>query len=160
MKKNYKEYTIHRVISGSVKNGDCLEYKAGKLKHKYGLISITPDWRGKRKVVPAHRALWMATHDCFDLPSDIVIRHKCDNPSCVNIEHLESGSHTDNAQDAIERGRKAKKHKPHTRQREVDNETVQAIRAATMPLKHIAMTYGVSIGYVSKLRSRKAKPLI
>lgn len=34
-----------------------------------------------------------------------VVRHKCDNPRCINIDHLEGGSQADNMQDAWSRGR-------------------------------------------------------
>ncbi len=39
---------------------------------------------------------------------DIVIRHTCDNRLCVNPAHLESGSHSDNVRDRVERNRSAK----------------------------------------------------
>jgi hypothetical protein len=34
-----------------------------------------------------------------------VVRHKCDRPGCVNIDHLETGTYSDNNQDAVRRGR-------------------------------------------------------
>jgi hypothetical protein len=34
-----------------------------------------------------------------------VVRHSCDNPGCVNPEHLETGTPSDNTQDMIKRGR-------------------------------------------------------
>lgn len=37
------------------------------------------------------------------IPKGMVIRHKCDNPSCCNIEHLEIGTPKDNVRDLIER---------------------------------------------------------
>jgi len=40
-----------------------------------------------------------------DIPSNIVIRHTCDNPKCINPEHLISGTQDDNIQDAVKKGR-------------------------------------------------------
>ena len=37
------------------------------------------------------------------IPPNMVLRHKCDNPSCCNIEHLEIGTQKDNVRDLINR---------------------------------------------------------
>jgi hypothetical protein len=41
------------------------------------------------------------------LTKDIVVRHKCDNRRCINIEHLEIGTRADNVKDRVERNRNA-----------------------------------------------------
>lgn len=44
--------------------------------------------------------------ECFgEIPKGMVVRHKCDNPLCINPEHLELGTHQDNTNDKIKRGR-------------------------------------------------------
>lgn len=157
----YADYTLARVRENSVPGSNgCIEFM-GNIKHKYGLVSITID--GRHQSVPAHRAVYMATNGLWDLPRSIHIRHKCDNPRCVNIQHLEPGTAKDNMRDAIEGGRRRPglmKYKLHTRQRIHDDDTIRAIRAATGKQKWIAEEYGVSIGYVSKIRNGKAKTLV
>jgi len=44
-------------------------------------------------------------HSKGTIPSGMVVRHTCDNPICVNAEHLVLGTHKDNRQDVIDRGR-------------------------------------------------------
>lgn len=39
------------------------------------------------------------------IPDAMVVRHKCDNPGCINPKHLEIGSHKDNVMDRVGRGR-------------------------------------------------------
>ena len=156
MHKNYRTDIMNRIESKSTKRDNgCIEYACGTLTHKYGLVSITID--GKRKNVPAHRAYYMAINNCFDLPSNVVVRHKCDNPRCVNIMHLLCGSHADNVRDKIERGRCAKSHKYAQRLRLHDDAKIEAIRNATGKHAWIALEHGVSVGYVSKIKNGKLK---
>lgn len=144
---NYKNDIIDRVKKRSVKTANgCIEF-TGNPAHEYGLISITVN--GIRKSVPAHRALWMATYECWDLPRTINICHKCDNPRCVNMEHLFSGL-----------PKRSKKHKPHTRQRRFTDEKIREMFFAKAKLKDIAEKFGTTVGYVSKIKNRKAKTLI
>lgn len=42
------------------------------------------------------------------IPKGMLIRHKCDNSKCINADHLEIGTHLDNQQDCVKRGRKPK----------------------------------------------------
>lgn len=152
--QNYRFSIIERLEAKSkLQSNGCIEYAS--TKHKYGLVSITLD--GKRKSVPAHRAMYMAMNDCLGLPSNVHIRHKCDNPRCMNVEHLEPGTPKDNMQDCIERGRRAKAYVYAQRLREHDTAKVEAIRNATGKYKHIAQEHGVSVGYVSKLKRGRLK---
>lgn len=77
----------------------------------YGQIG---DFRGeigpKGRRYRAHRLMWALANN-QPIPDHgrgtdtTVIRHKCDNPLCVNPQHLEIGTQMENIHDALARGR-------------------------------------------------------
>lgn len=54
--------------------------------------------------VEAHRYAWMKLRG--PIPPGMLVCHKCDNPPCCNVEHLFLGTHKDNTQDMIAKGRR------------------------------------------------------
>lgn len=62
-------------------------------------------WDGK-SLVKAHRYSYELL--VGPIPRGHEIRHKCDNPACVNPEHLETGTHADNLHDMDERDRRVR----------------------------------------------------
>ena len=59
---------------------------------------------GTKKPTTKHRKVYYEATG--ELPE--VVRHKCDNPRCVNPEHLEGGTQKDNMDDMKKRNRSAK----------------------------------------------------
>ncbi len=58
------------------------------------------------KYVRLHRFVYEERYG--EIPNELVVRHKCDNPNCINPEHLEIGTHADNIRDRVERNRSAR----------------------------------------------------
>jgi len=70
---------------------DCWEFTGAKDSHGYGRIGY------KNKVFSAHRlSFYLFKHRLFK--GDCVL-HKCDNPRCINPEHLFLGTQKENMLD-------------------------------------------------------------
>lgn len=80
--------------------------------------------------------------------------HTCDNPSCVNHEHLRLGTHAENHDDKKNKGRSntGTRHGQH----KLTNEQVLEIRALHMRQRDIASVYGITQSVVSEIRAGKA----
>lgn len=73
----------------------CQMWTGAKNKAGYGVSWHNNHW------AYAHRVAANA------LPKEVV-RHICDNPGCVNPDHLITGTHQDNSQDMVNKGRQAR----------------------------------------------------
>lgn len=80
--------------------GDCMEWTKTHNSSGYGYV-----WY-KNKMHRVHRLAYQLNHPDEDITGK-VIRHVCDNPTCMNPEHLLSGTHQDNMDDRKVRKRTA-----------------------------------------------------
>lgn len=76
---------------------DCWEWQGGTNNIGYGLIR---DEHGMRTV---HRVSYEQHKG--PIPYGMCVLHDCDNPVCANPNHLKVGTHKDNTQDMIRKGR-------------------------------------------------------
>lgn len=124
----------------------CWLWKAAKFGNGYGAFSLNG------KLVRAHRVSYELAHG--PIPTDHVIRHKCDNRPCCNPGHLESGTHLQNMDDRNSRGRQVRgERNPHAK---LTLELVQAIRADPRGHVLVARDHGVARSLVQRIRQRKA----
>lgn len=64
----------------------------------YGQVRIN------RRTRFAHRVAWEVSNG--PIPNGLFVLHRCDNPPCVNPAHLFLGTHQDNMDDMMRKGRK------------------------------------------------------
>lgn len=100
MRKNMKqsEKTFERLLAHTIQtNTGCMEWQGAKSSEGYGRIKYNG------KLVSITRLVMELSGQ--ELNGRIVC-HKCDNPSCINPQHLFLGTHSDNALDAFRKGRR------------------------------------------------------
>lgn len=83
------------------KTDDCWIWTSAIDKDGYGVFAD-----GNRKYNKAHRFSYKLAYGV--IPKGKIICHHCDNPSCVNPEHLYAGTYKDNTRDMFKRGRNPK----------------------------------------------------
>jgi GTP-dependent phosphoenolpyruvate carboxykinase len=76
---------------------ECWEWQGYRDKNGYGHLTV------HQEVKLAHRYAWEDIYG--SLPDWLYVLHKCDNPSCVNPEHLILGTQQDNLADCVAKGR-------------------------------------------------------
>ena len=128
---------------------ECWEWTAARNESGYGVMR--PEGKRTGPTVKAHRvALALSGVDV----DGYVVRHRCDNPPCVNPAHLELGSPLDNVADMVERGRVAKGSQL-SRLSEADVGTIRSLAAGGMLHRVIAERFGVSRSAVTRIVNRR-----
>lgn len=145
----------------------CWEWTAG-IRNKFGYGAMAFDGR----VQDAHRVSWLIHHG--EIPKHKYVCHKCDNPVCVNPDHLFLGTPQDNVTDCIkkgrfnhlhmnstprERGEETRFKKGHTNSRVLSVEQVKEVKfllSVGVSPKEIAFYTGVKFHAVRDIKYKKA----
>jgi HNH endonuclease len=77
--------------------GECRVFTGHLSEQGYGRIGF----RGR--VDYAHRVAWTFTRG--EIPEGMCVLHSCDNPACINPDHLWLGTQGDNMHDKAAKGR-------------------------------------------------------
>ena len=127
----------------------CWEWTAALTADGYGRI------RSGGRPAKAHRVAWELYRG--SVPEGMFVCHRCDNPSCVNPDHLFLGTPADNMRDMIAKGRAhhGERHPSH----KLTDEQVEQIRslAGTMSQRAIARMFGVKQPAICRILSGKRR---
>ena len=117
----------------------------------YGVIKVD------HKVELAHRVAYK--YLVGDFPQELCVLHRCDNPTCINPDHLFLGTNADNVKDKVSKGRQSSiegfKGEDHPCVK-LTEEQVRHIRTKEMPQSKYARLYNVTQSMISNIQLRKA----
>jgi predicted XRE-type DNA-binding protein len=94
-----------------------------------------------------------------EIPLGIYVCHRCDNPKCINPEHLFLGTPKDNMNDKMKKGRNFNVKGSQHGQAKLDEEKVLEIKRLlaekNLTQKKIGEKYGVNQNTISLIKSGK-----
>ena len=116
------------------KTDSCWEWMSSINNKGYGTF-----WYQGRPVY-AHRLAYELTVD--KIPNNLCACHHCDNPKCVNPDHLFLGTHKDNIQDASNKGRLRNRY---SKLSEFDILEIRNLLASGVSQRMVAKQYSVGV---------------
>ena len=105
-KLNYPQQVVDffwsKIIPPNDEINDCWIWKGPFNNYNYGKLNFSTQ-SGTYQTIGAHRFSW----ECFigSIPNKLLVCHKCDNPPCVNPNHLFLGTDNDNKIDNVNKSR-------------------------------------------------------
>lgn len=137
---------------------ECWEWQWGRIRSKRpgsNIGNYGQFWLHGR-TVKAHRISYFIANGEYD--DSAFICHTCDNPPCVNPNHLYIGDKWTNSRDKLSRGRSIGAHKGEAHHNaKLTRGQIAAIRTDPRAYKYIADEYGISRSYVSLLKNGKVR---
>jgi len=128
------------------KTNGCWKYNGAKDRDGYHAHSYIAN--GKRIKTGAHRFMMMVNG--HTIPKDYVVCHHCDNPSCVNPNHLFIGTVKDNNDDKVRKGRQTKLLGSKNPLSKLDEATAKKIKAEAVVGSRVGYNNGSNIKTVAK----------
>jgi hypothetical protein len=121
----------------------CWEWQSNKDADGYGRF-----WYNN-KTSGAHR--WIYQHHKGLLHPRLFVCHRCDNPSCVNPDHLFQGTHLDNIKDMLSKNRSLKGIKNGSSK--LTDSQVKDIKYSSEPKKFLMKKYNISRSMIYWIQS-------
>lgn len=136
-------------------NSGCWIWIGAVGSNGYGHIwigkGVAPSWC----YAPAHRVSWELHRG--PIPEGMCVLHRCDNPYCVNPDHLFVGTHRDNKADCVRKKRHAHSAGGNHPGIKLSLDDVIAIRASKDSHTHLARQFGVTASHICSIRKGRER---
>ena len=138
----------------------CLEWPFSLTHHGYGCINYRCNPDSPSKVVMTHRLAYTLKVGPIP-PGQWCICHHCDNPKCYRPSHLFLGTHTDNHQDCMRKGRRGKQpqdgeHNGNNKLTEEQVREMNALYHSGLTKREIALRFKIAPAQVGHISRKKA----
>ena len=129
------------------KKTGCWEWTASTNVNGYGYFYFPP-----QNMVKAYVAAWRLYRGSTN---GLHVLHNCDNPPCVNPEHLRLGTHQDNMRDRDSRGRQYDRNGAKNGRAKLTEAQVRAIRKDKRSPSAIARAFKTPLSTIQNVRHRR-----
>jgi hypothetical protein len=150
----------------------CWLWTGAAIRQGYGYARANGRTRRAHRAIVEHRL-------GRELPPDVYVCHRCDNPACVNPDHLWLGTNADNMRDKQQKGRCSRNEQRSGAMRsgaehynaKLTPELIEQVRAAyggplsnsgrkngvinPRSLTGVAARFGISVDTVRRIHARK-----
>lgn len=106
------------------------------------------------RVLLAHRLAWIVEKG--PIPEGMDVCHRCDNPPCVNIDHLFLGTHAENMADRNRKGRQVSLRGEKSGSARITEEQARAIFNAVGKKTAIARRFNVTYNTVIEIKLKRS----
>ena len=144
-KQTHEERAAETLLKHIVKTDTCWVWKGRTNKKGYGIIGFRNE-DGRM----AHRVAWILKNG--EIPEGLCVCHKCDNPPCVNPDHLFLGTNQENIADRHAKGRSNAPRGEQHGMSVLNDHQVKQIQSDPRPSRQVGKTYGISKTHVLRIK--------
>lgn len=138
---------LDKILSKVKKTPTCWLWVGAHDRRGYGTF------HHQDKTYKAHRVVY--TLLVGEIPLGKLLLHSCDNPTCVNPEHLTPGTHQDNINDMMERGRHRKPLEKRPIKKLSSEERQAILQDNHRSNRVLAKEFGVSITAIRRVKGSR-----
>ncbi len=135
--------------------GGCWEWVGGK-KNGYGAFD-SGSFQMKARL-SGKRGAHQVSYEAYKgkIPEGLVVRHTCDNPCCINPDHLILGTQADNVADREARGRRKDINGEKIGTSKLTAAQVLEIRASNLSYAELAKIFNVDKSNIAAIKTGKS----